>query len=297
MRRAITLVLLLLFSTPAWAEYCAVQGGKQPVPRSLAERYDRELLLTPQEIIQSEKTHLRWGKPNCGRYLYHREFVVCYDVERRVPSWVSYRLTTDDVVKRARRNAFRTDPRLLPDESASCGDYQGSGFDRGHSVPSADMNRRAASQANTYLLSNMTPQHGPLNQGVWSRLEEMVRAWARASGTIHVLSGSVFDRDEDGRPDSVADTKWSKATRRVGIPSHYYKIVIRERASQDVEAIAVMLPNVKSGLKKTDAFIAQHVVNVRAINGAAGVDLLPDMPALTKERLERAVASELWPRN
>lgn len=58
----------------------------------------------------------------------------------------------------ARRNAFRTDPRLTAQESSHCADYAGTGYDRGHIVPRSDMNRSRGAQANTFFLSNMAPQ-------------------------------------------------------------------------------------------------------------------------------------------
>jgi len=213
------------------------------------------------------------------------------------PCGCPYRLEAGHIVKRTRRNAFRTDPRLLPEESARCADYAGSGYDRGHLVPSGDMNRSAVAQANTYFLSNMSPQYPLLNQGVWSRLEDAVRAWAKASGAVHVISGSVFDRDNDGRPDSLADTIWTKPMKRVGVPSHFYKVLLRQTAGGDFEVLAVMLPNQRQGLRKTDEFIREHLVSVQDIRQRTGLDLFPKMEPSRKERLERAVASDLWPRN
>ena len=169
-RSLLAFALVLVTAGTAWAEYCKSQGNN-PVPAAEARKHDKALLLSPTEVTAAEDVHLRWGKPGCQRYLYHHEFVLCYDTERRVPVWAAYQLASADIKKLTRRNAFRTDPRLLPEETATCDDYakrptQARDFDRGHTVPNADMNRSKVAQANTYLLSNMTPQHLRFNEGV-----------------------------------------------------------------------------------------------------------------------------------
>lgn len=298
-RSVLACVLIFVTSGSAWAEYCRQPGT--PVPRAEAGKYDKAILLSPTEVVASEKRHLRWGKPDCGRYLYHREFVLCYDAERRVSLWAMYELTKAEVKQLARRNAFRTDPRLLPDESATCRDYVNTStvltFDRGHTVPNADMNRSKVAQANTYFLSNMTPQYSRFNQGVWANFEGKVRAWVRKYGAVSVISGSVFDKDNDQNPDLVADALWKRPTKRIAIPSHYYKIVVRERTNGELEALAALLPHVKTGAAEFDAFIEANLVSIQEIKARTGIDFFPALAAAKRDALEQAVASKLWPKN
>jgi endonuclease G len=297
------LVLLVLVATAgtAWAEYCRSQGESR-VPAAEAKKYDKAVLLSPSEVTAAEDTHLRWGKPDCGRYLYHREFVLCYDPERRVPLWVVYRLDRADLKKLARRNAFRTDPRLLPAETATCDDYAkrpttARDFDRGHMVPNADMNRSKVAQANSYFLSNMSPQHFRFNQGVWADLEDRVRDWARSFRSLWVISGSVFDRDNDKRPDVLDAAEWKRPTRRVAVPSHYYKILVREGPDGALTALALLLPHVKDNPRDFERFLADGLVSVEEIQQRTGARFFSAIPTTRREALEAAVASRLWPRN
>ena len=130
--------------------------------------------------------------PACSKLLPHREYIVCYDPEHRVTSWVSYTLRREDTMERNRLDAFRSDPRLGEDENPRCSDYQGTGYDRGHAVPRSDMNRSPEIQANTYFLSNVGPQTPQLNRGMWRWLEESIRTWVLRFGQLHITSGSVF---------------------------------------------------------------------------------------------------------
>lgn len=163
-RQSIAMVLFLVIAAPAWAEYCQSQCSPR-IPKSQIGPYDVAVFLGTAEIIASEQRHLP-----------------C------------------DVIDADRVNAFRTDLRLPIDKNPACDDYKGSGFDRGHMVPRSDMNRSLVAIVNTFFLTNMTPQYPNVNQGVWARLEDWARAWAKVSGWVHIISGSVFDDNDDETP-------------------------------------------------------------------------------------------------
>src|SRR3989454_8533525 len=236
-RRVMLFVLLLLVAAaPAWAEYCKSQGAPR-IPKSEIGTYDAAAFLSTTEIMASEAKHLPWGRPDCSRILFHVEYVLCYDVDRKVALWASYRREAANVADAQRVNAFRTDPRLPIDQNPTCDDYAGSGFDRGHMVPRSDMNRSLVAMVNTFFLTNMTPQYPNVNQGTWARLEDWVRVWAQRFGAVHVISGSVFDDDDNEVPDDVGAARLSQVSSGAGVPSHYYKVVLSEQPGGQVEAI------------------------------------------------------------
>jgi endonuclease G len=137
----------------------------------------------------------------------------------------------EDLVKATRLDAFRTDPRLTDTESAHCADYAGSGYDRGHIVPRDDMNRTPAVQANTFFLSNMTPQTPNLNQGMWRWLEELVRTYVTTYGRVYIISGGIFTSDR------------TVPSGQVAVLSHFYKVLIRQPDTGDPILLALVLPN------------------------------------------------------
>src|SRR5439155_24965152 len=133
----------------------------------------------------------------------------------------SYLLTgTEAQVAATSLDALRTDPRLTDDESTNCSDYVKSGYDRGHIVTRGDMNRSPAVQANTFYLSNMTPQTPLLNRGLWRWLEELVRAYAVQYQEVYIFAGAVFQGDH------------SVPSGNVAVPTQLYKVVIRKSAPQ-----------------------------------------------------------------
>jgi DNA/RNA endonuclease G (NUC1) len=298
-RLATLAVLLLTIATIASAEYCQSQGSPR-IPKGQIEPFNRAAFLTAAEIMASEARHLPWGRPQCRRILFHREYVLCYDDERKVALWASYRLESADVVEAERVNGFRTDPRLPEDQNAACDDYRGSGFDRGHMVPRSDMNRSLVAMVNTFFLTNMTPQRPNVNQGAWERLERLGRIWATKFGRVHILSGSVWDADDDLRPDAPADAELSNGDSGVPVPTHYFKIVLRPTATGGVEGISFVIPNATNvpGRNSSDItrdnFLRGRIRRIHEIRQRTGLDLMPDMDAIEKAALEQALAPALW---
>ena len=143
-----------------------------------------------------------------------------------------------------------------------------------------------------------------MNQGTWARLEDWVRGWAQRFGAVHVISGSVFDDDDNQVPDDVGAAKLSQVSSGAGVPSHYYKVLLREQPAGQVEAITLIIPNLAQGVPgrsasdaTKDQYLRQRIRTLAEIRRRTGLDLLPTFPAFQKQALEQAVASDLWPKN
>src|SRR2546430_10610854 len=103
-RRVTLFVLLLLVAAaPAWAEYCKSQGSPR-IPKSEIGPYDAAAFLSTTEIMASEAKHLPSDRPDCSRILFHVEYVLCYDVDRKLALWASYRLEAARVIGHQPRN-------------------------------------------------------------------------------------------------------------------------------------------------------------------------------------------------
>jgi endonuclease G len=275
------------------AEVCT--GSK--VTKAVLTTYDQHLVdgLTAAETTAALTRHLPFGTPACDRMLVLKDYVICYDIGNRVPAWVGYELTAGEVITKERRDAFRTDPRLSEEETSTCEDYKGSGFDRGHSVPRDDMNRTFELQAGTFLLSNMSPQTKALNEGIWAYLEQRVRAWAKANGKVFVISGPIFTGTTE------------KLNARVAIPTAFFKIVLRQ-VDGALQAQSFTLPNRKdlpippdqhlpSTLTKdqADLFLLAHGESMKKIEQLTGLHFLTDLQTPERQAIEQNAATTLWP--
>lgn len=143
-------------------------------------------------------------------------FVSSYNHTTLCPDWVAYRLTDEDVNAQFKHNySFSRDPQVKG-RQASREDYSGSGYDKGHMVPRADMKWSKEAYRETFFFTNVCPQVHKMNCGCWNELEQMCRRVARHYGTLYVVTGPIFDSSHSktiGRA-------------RVHVPDHFYKALL-----------------------------------------------------------------------
>ena len=94
-------------------------------------------------------------------------YSICYRESYEQAEWSAYCLTEEELVKNtSRSNDFRPDPEISTG-SASLADYRKSGYDRGHLSPAADFAFDEKAMSETFFMSNMSPQAGSFNRGIW----------------------------------------------------------------------------------------------------------------------------------
>lgn len=135
----------------------------------------------------------------------------------RTPLWVAERLTPDRSRQgsdTARVSEFYADPRLPRDQRSELSDYRGSGYDRGHLAPSANMPGLEA-QRESFTLANIAPQNAGLNRGPWADLEIDLRRFALGQPETFIVTGLLFE----------GDRLKTTPTGRVLIPTSFWKAV------------------------------------------------------------------------
>ncbi|MEE1123969.1 MAG: DNA/RNA non-specific endonuclease, partial [Acinetobacter pseudolwoffii] len=120
-------------------------------------------------------------------------FNVGYSGVSKTPLWVAEALTPARLSQKIpRQDNFHEETQLKPAHRATLADYRGSGYDRGHMAPNADMPNKAA-QSDSFSLANMVPQAPKNNQQVWRELEEATRAIVtKQKQDVYVVTGPVF---------------------------------------------------------------------------------------------------------
>lgn len=147
---------------------------------------------------------LRYGYPVCDQVLTGRNFTIGYSWYFRQAKWtpeIVHRdsdLINDTVPEVERLDNFRADTRIPPRFRAGLKAYKDSGYDRGHLVASANADQLLIQNSETFLLSNMSPQHPDLNRERWRELEEAIRELDARDDVLetYVLTCPVFYFDK-----------------------------------------------------------------------------------------------------
>jgi endonuclease G len=233
-----------------------------------------------QPAAERCKEFLEYGLPSDrGALLCRSGFALSHDEEKKAPVWVAQRMTPERLVSRVQRsNRFVPDPELPKGKRAELEDYRGSGYDRGHMAPAADMRWSAQAMEESFYLSNMAPQVGPgMNRGIWSEIESSIRAWVAQRGELFIYTGPIFETAKVAKigPNQVA------------VPTHFYKVVFDPIR---VETIAFVVPNSPHPNRRIDEFIT----SVRDIEQRTGLNFLNRINPAVQALIEESVAASLW---
>lgn len=226
--------------------------------------------------------HANWSttpKSNTGQcdVISHTGFSLCYNEQHEQAEWVCYMLCNGRLVKAAERtNRFIADPKVKTG-SAENADYSGSGFDRGHLAPAADMSYSDITMRESFYFSNMSPQVPSFNRGIWKKLEEQVRDWAMLYDTIWVATGPVLT---SGLP-SIGPNK-------VSVPELYYKAILVHN-QQHTQAIAIVIPNQASSRS-----IQSFVITVDSLQKLTAIDFFSELDDRIESRVEQRVNTAFW---
>ncbi len=211
----------------------------------------------------------------------HEFYTLSYSEKHEQAEWVAYQLTRESlqVPNVERTNNFRPDPKVRK-ASASARDYVGTGYQRGHLAPAADMAFSEAAMSESFLMSNMSPQISNFNGGIWRELEETVRDWAYRFGHVYVVTGPVLTR---GIREKIGDNK-------VSVPDLFYKVIL-DYSGTEHKAIAFLIPN-----EVSDKPITDFAVSIDQVEEITGIDFFPEIitTAAAEEQLERRFNPALW---
>lgn len=151
-------------------------------------------------------------------------FAVLYSGQTKTPIYAAEVLSRSRLLaakSQKRTNIFFADERIPLNERASLDDYRGSGFDRGHNAPAADMGTQEG-VAQSFALSNMMPQAAKNNQGPWADIEQSTRKYVmRAKGDVFVITGSLLQHGACQYPSLLN----CQIGRGVTVPSHIFKLI------------------------------------------------------------------------
>ena len=165
-----------------------------------------------------------------------RNYSICYDKSHKTALWVAYPLHKCYLGSLDRTDEWIYDPEIGNEYQIyvkkAYKEYPT--YDRGHQIPSADRNSTRDMNAQTFYMSNMTPQLGSLNQQMWATLEGKVRSYS-CSDTLYVVTGAYFGPGATTTTDGVGSS--------VPVPTNYFKVLLRTKSGSTNKKVQDCSPN------------------------------------------------------
>ena len=212
-----------------------------------------------------------------GAIVHHHYYSLSYNENHEQSEWVAYELKKSHLSYENRKRPYFEEDPLVTSRSASWRNYKKSGYDRGHLCPAGDRRFSLEAYNETFFTSNVTPQEHNFNSGIWNRLEQKVRDWAKRYDGVYVVTGGILNNDLD-----------AIGTENVSVPNYFYKIVL-DRQGKEYKLIAFLIPHQESNKN-----LASFVVSVDSIEALTKIDFFPNLPDKIENIAEATKNTEKW---
>lgn len=209
--------------------------------------------------------------------LHRKGYVVSYNPELKIPNWVAWLLTAEHSDGEFPRDNAYYEDEDVPLPRATNEDYKGSGWSRGHMCPAGDNKWDEIAMRESNLLTNICPQDKGLNSGVWNKIEQDCRKWAKKYRDVYIVCGPIFLNKEH---ETIGANK-------VVVPEAFFKVILCLQGKP--KAIGFVVRN-NGGTKKRDSFIN----TVDDVERITGIDFFPALPDDIEDEVEANANINDW---
>ncbi len=213
--------------------------------------------------------------------LRNKGYMLEYSETLENPLWVIYKVKEAQYSSGKRPKYFQEDWRSL--SAVSHKDYTHSGYNRGHMAPNYLIATRYGREAQkeTFLMTNITPQKGKLNQKSWQRLEELIaNDFSEWHGDFWVVTGPIFDENFD----TIKNTN-------IAIPKAFYKILIKPATDLQPEKALAFIFSQNANPK---ASLMKFVTSIDEVEKQTGIDFFAALDDSIEHVLEASISPEQW---
>jgi endonuclease G len=207
----------------------------------------------------------------------HTYYTLSYSEEHEQAEWVAYELLSEHLSNNDFERPYFVEDRKVSTKSADWRNYKGSGYDRGHLCPAGDRKFSYDAFHETFLTSNISPQDHEFNAGIWNRLEQKTRYWAKIFDGVYVITGGVLN-----------NSKKSIGEEDVTVPNAFFKIILK-RSRNELNTIAFMIPN-----QVSNESIYNYVTTIDLIEMETGIDFFPQLEDTLEDTLESTKDLSSW---
>ena len=202
--------------------------------------------------------------------IHHKNYSLSYNEKHEQAEWVAYDLSREQVVyTNFKRPYFIEDPKVKTG-SAHWRNYKKSGYDRGHLCPAGDRKYSKEAFDETFYTSNISPQKHDFNSGIWNRLEQKVRYWAKKYSHLYVITGGIL----------TENNYKTIGSEKVSVPNAFYKVLL-DYSEPEIKAIAFLFPH-----KESNKPLYDFVISIDELEQKTGIDFFHHLPDNIENKLE-----------
>ncbi|APY08950.1 endonuclease [Winogradskyella sp. J14-2] len=212
-----------------------------------------------------------------GQIVHHQNYSLSYSEPYEQAEWVAYELKSSHLSSTNHKRPYFEIDEAVKSGAAHWRNYKQSGYDRGHLCPAGDRRYSKAAHDETFLTSNISPQEHQFNAGVWNRLEQKVRYWAKKYDGVFVVTGGIL---EDGLK-TIGEEK-------VAVPNQFYKIVL-DNTNGKPKVLAFLMNHNDSDLP-----LYTFVVSVDEVERLTGIDFFPELDDAIENKIEASSSYKNW---
>ena len=143
--------------------------------------------------------------------------------------------------------------------------------------PAGDRRFSKNAHDETFYTSNITPQNHNFNAGIWNKLEQKTRYWAKKYKHLYVVTGGV-----------LTDDLKTIGREKVSVPNQFYKVLL-DYTQPEIKAIAFLVPH-----KESNRPLYEFVVSIDQLERITGIDFFPNLPDAIEDKLEASNSCKNW---
>lgn len=144
--------------------------------------------------------------------------------------------------------------------------------------PAGDNKWSEKAMEDCFRITNMCPQDGGLNRGMWNSIEQQCRAWTKKYGKVYVVCGPIYLNQQHRK---IGKNK-------VVVPEAFFKVVLCMEGTP--KAIGFICRNQsQKGKKKTD-----FINTIDDVERITGYDFFSKLPDDIEDKVEAHADINEW---
>lgn len=273
MKKCIFYAVLSLISISAFSQSDIKSNGKNLLNCNAVQDSLTEFNIKPVPIENLEYPYTEYP----GEIISHTGYSFLFSNKDKQAFWIAYQLTSAETVKLYNRSDRFTPDKSVKSGTANDNDYKGSGYDRGHLAPAADMGWSVKAMEESFYYSNMSPQKPSFNRGIWKQLEELTRDWAVQNKEIYIVTGGVLN-----------DSLPSIGKNKVSVPKYFYKVIL-DYSEPSIKGIGFIMPN-----ESSKEPLQRYAVTIDSVERFTGINFFYQLPEDQEKVIESTLTLKSW---